>query len=124
MKNIKLCIPIWIALFITALFIECDDIAVMKCEINRFDTNDYAIDNAYDITLVNKKVPGLMKDENNDMIMTEFIGIFAYSENVRLARWQMYVFDDKKDTKKAKGVKSNVIVKSIINDYTSLTQMK
>jgi len=50
MKNIKLCIPIWIALFITALFIECDDIAVMKCEINRFDTNDYAIDNAYDIS--------------------------------------------------------------------------
>ena len=122
MKNIKLCIPIWIALFITALFIECDDIyAVMKCQINRFD---YAIDNAYDITLVNKKVPGLMKDENNDTIMTEFIGIFAYSENVRLGRWQMYAFDDKKDTKKAKGVKSNVIARSIINDYTSLTQMK
>jgi len=65
-----------------------------------------------------------MKDENNDMIMTEFIGIFAYSENVRLARWQMYAFDDKKDTKKAKGIKSNVIARSIINDYMSLTQMK
>ncbi|KYM81294.1 hypothetical protein ALC53_08240 [Atta colombica] len=38
--------------------IECDDIYII-------DTNDYAIDNAYDIPLINKKVPGLIKDENN-----------------------------------------------------------
>jgi len=30
-------------------------------DINRFDTSDYA----YDISLVNKKVPCLMKDKNN-----------------------------------------------------------
>jgi len=42
----------------------------MKRDINRFDMSDYAIDNAYDIPLVNKK--GLMKDENNDAIMIEF----------------------------------------------------
>ena len=41
-----------------------------------------------------------MKDENNGAIMTEFIGLWA----------KMYVLcvEGKKDTKKAKGVKSNV----------------
>ncbi|KYM77384.1 hypothetical protein ALC53_12175, partial [Atta colombica] len=36
-----------------------------KCKINRFDTNDYAINNAYNMLLINKKVPALMKGENN-----------------------------------------------------------
>jgi len=52
---------------------------IMKRDINRFDTSNYVIDNVYDIPLVNKKVPGLMKDENNGAIMIEFV-----SENVRL----------------------------------------
>jgi len=35
--------------------IQCDDVyAVMKHDINRFDTSDYVIDNAYDILLVKK----------------------------------------------------------------------
>jgi len=66
------------------------------------------MDNAYDIPLVNKKVPGLMKDENNGVIMTEF-GL----------RTKMYALrvDGKKDTKKAKGIK-NVIAEFItFNDY-------
>jgi len=46
--------------------IECDDVFnIMKRDISRFDTSDYAVDNANGIPLVNKKVPGLMKDENN-----------------------------------------------------------
>ncbi|XP_071648502.1 uncharacterized protein [Temnothorax longispinosus] len=92
--------------------IKCDDAYEnMKHDIARFDTSDYAVDNAYDMPLVNKKVPGLMKDENNGAIMTEFVGL----------RTKMYALrvDGKKDTKKAKGVKSNFIARTItFNDYT------
>jgi len=82
----------------------------MKRDISRFDTSDYAVNNAY-IPLVNKQVPGLMKNENNGAIMTEFVGLRA----------KMYVLrvDGKKDTKKVKEVKSNVVAKSVtFDDYT------
>ncbi|XP_014470786.1 PREDICTED: uncharacterized protein LOC106742398, partial [Dinoponera quadriceps] len=83
----------------------------MKRDIHKFDTSDYLADNAYDIPLVNKKVPGLMKDENNGAIMTEFVGLRAKMYALRV--------DGKKDTKKAKGVKSSVIARTItFNDYT------
>jgi len=52
-----------------------------------------------------------MKDENNGIIMTEFVGL----------REKMYALrvEGKKDMKKAKGVKSNVVAKSItFEDYT------
>ncbi|XP_071579389.1 uncharacterized protein [Temnothorax nylanderi] len=92
--------------------IECDDVyETMKRDIDRFDTSDYPVDNAYGIPLANKKVPGLMKDENNGAIMTEFVGLRA----------KMYALkvDGKKDTKKAKGVKSNVVARTItFDDYT------
>ncbi|XP_071646039.1 uncharacterized protein [Temnothorax longispinosus] len=92
--------------------IECDDVYdIMKRHIHRFDTSDYAIDNTYGIPLANKKVPGLMKDENNGAIMTEFVGLRAKMYALRV--------DGKKDTKKAKGVKSNVVARSItFDDYT------
>ncbi|KYN22644.1 hypothetical protein ALC57_04951 [Trachymyrmex cornetzi] len=92
--------------------VECDDIYdVMKRDINRFDTSDYAVDNAYSIPLANKKVPGLMKDENNGAIMTECVGLRAKMYALRV--------QGKKDTKKAKGVKSSVVAKSIMfEDYT------
>ncbi|XP_071640033.1 uncharacterized protein [Temnothorax longispinosus] len=92
--------------------IKCDDAYEnMKHDIARFDTSDYAVDNAYDMPLVNKKVPGLMKDENNGAIMTEFVGLRAKMYALRV--------DGKKDTKKAKGVKSNVIARTItFDDYT------
>ncbi|XP_070529787.1 uncharacterized protein [Cardiocondyla obscurior] len=92
--------------------IECKDVyEIMKRDINRFYTSDYACDNVYGIPQVNKKVPGLMKDENNGAIMTEFIGLRAKMYALRV--------DGKKDTKKIKGVKSNVVAKKItFDDYT------
>jgi len=56
------------------MHIECDDVYdIMKRDIAKFDTSDYPADNAYDISLTNKKVPGLMKDKNNGAIMIAFI---------------------------------------------------
>ncbi|KYN10054.1 hypothetical protein ALC57_17743, partial [Trachymyrmex cornetzi] len=75
--------------------IECDDVYdQMKRDITRFDTSDYSTDN-----------PGLMKDENNGAILTEFVGLRA----------KMYALD----TKKAKGIKSNIVARTITFDnYT------
>ncbi|XP_026826253.1 uncharacterized protein LOC113562126 [Ooceraea biroi] len=103
--------------------IECDDVyEQMKHDVARFDTSDYEVDNAYGMPLANKKVPGLMKDENNGTIMTEFVGLRAKMYAVRVA--------GRKDTKKAKGVKSNVVSKAItfedytrcLKDYTEVTR--
>ena len=61
--------------------------------------------------LANKKVPGLMKDENNGVLITEFIGLRAKMYAVRLY--------DTKGTKKAKRVKNNVVARTItFDDYT------
>lgn len=91
--------------------IQCEDAYEnMKRDIIRFDTSDYPINNVYGIPLVNKKVPGLMKDENNGAIMTEFVGLRA----------KMYALkvDGKNETKKAKGVKNNVVARTItFDDY-------
>jgi len=47
------------------MYTDTDVYNIMKCDISRFDRSDYAVDNAYGVPLVNKKVPDLMKDENN-----------------------------------------------------------
>ncbi|XP_076678775.1 uncharacterized protein LOC143374503 [Andrena cerasifolii] len=96
--------------------IRCDDIyESMKRNINRFDASDYATDNPYNMSRLNKKVPGLMKDENNGMILTEFVGLRAKMYALRV--------DGKKVTKKAKGVKTNVIARTItFDDYAQCLQ--
>ncbi|KYM95806.1 hypothetical protein ALC62_13545 [Cyphomyrmex costatus] len=85
---------------------------ILKRDIARFDTSDYPTNNAYGMSLANKKVPGLMKDENNDWIMTEFVGL----------RPKMYALrvDGKKD-EESKGCKEQrrVVARTItFDDYT------
>ena len=87
--------------------IKCPDVfEVMNENISRFDTSDYAADNPYQLPLVNKKIPGLMKDECNGKIVTEFIGL----------RSKMYCVqvDHEDYAKKNRGIKTN-ITKRIIN---------
>jgi len=62
------------------------------------------------IPLVNKKVPGLVKDENNGAIMAKFVGLRANMYALRV--------NGKKDTKKVKDVKNNVVAKSITFNNT------
>ena len=87
----------------------------MTCDISRFDTSDYTVNNAYGIPLAIKKVPGLIKDENG-AIITEFGGLRAKMYALHIER--------KKDTKKAKSVKSNVVARSLSSRITcgSITQ--
>ncbi|XP_070152501.1 uncharacterized protein [Polyergus mexicanus] len=91
--------------------VECEDIYEnMKRDIDKFDTSDYAMDNAYGMPLANKKIPGAMKDENAGAIMTEFIGLRAKMYALRVA--------GKSDTKRIKGVKSGVVARTItFDDY-------
>ncbi|EZA60792.1 hypothetical protein X777_13726 [Ooceraea biroi] len=91
--------------------IECEDAyADMRRDIARFDTSDYPAYNAYDMPQRNKKVPGLMKDENNGAVMTEFIELRSKMYALRVC--------EKKDTKKIKGVCRNVVGRTVtFDDY-------
>ncbi|KYM85826.1 hypothetical protein ALC53_04411 [Atta colombica] len=61
--------------------IECDDTLLQNAiSIDSITRST----NAYDISLVNKKVPSLMKDKNNDAIMTEFVELRAKMYALRI----------------------------------------
>ncbi|XP_048514340.1 uncharacterized protein LOC125501753 [Athalia rosae] len=82
----------------------------MKADLYKFDTSDYPVDNVYEMPLVNRKVVGLMKNETNAKIITEFIGL-------RAKLYCFKVLNDHEDKKRAKGVKGSTLRTIIFNDY-------
>ncbi|KAJ8914260.1 hypothetical protein NQ315_003625 [Exocentrus adspersus] len=91
--------------------VTCND--VIKNNLEKFDTSDYPSDNIRKIPLVNKKVPGLMKDECNNRIVTHFVGLRS-----KMYRVVPILIDGGPCIKKSKGIKTNVVKKSItFDDY-------
>ncbi|CAH0547067.1 unnamed protein product [Brassicogethes aeneus] len=91
---------------------NCNDAydEIIRENIHRFDTSDYAKNNQCNIPLINKTIPGLMKDELNGKIMSHFVGL----------RSKMYTFkiEGEKCVKKSKGVKNTVVKNGItFQDY-------
>lgn len=87
---------------------EHDVYLQIKKDINKFDTSDYSPNNKYGIPQANKKIVGLMKDENAGLLMTEFAGLRA----------KMYSFVVEGEShSKAKGVSGTVTKFLTIDDY-------
>ncbi|XP_046751322.1 uncharacterized protein LOC124414419 [Diprion similis] len=82
----------------------------IKQDLDEFDTSDYPPDNIYEMPLVNRRVPGLMKDGCNGKIMVEFICLRAKFYSFR-------VMGEDKDEKRAKGVKGSLLKTITFNDY-------
>lgn len=76
---------------------------------DRFDTSEYDANNMFNIHRKNKKVLGMMKDENSGIIMREFVGLRS--------KMYSYITENNIETKKAKGIKSNVTNKLSLSDY-------
>ncbi|XP_049872417.1 uncharacterized protein LOC126380040 [Pectinophora gossypiella] len=73
-----------------------------------FDTSNYNPKNEFGLPIVNKKIPGLFKDEMGGQIIREFVGL----------RSKLYCIKTlNKTIKKAKGTKKNVINGLSVSDY-------
>lgn len=84
----------------------------MKENLEMYDTSNLPENNIYNMPLVNKKVPGLFKDEMNGKIMTEFVGLRSKMYSIRSQG------DEKiEEMKRAKGVKKCVLQKTINFDH-------
>ena len=84
--------------------------AAMRDNIQYFKTSDYPENNCFQLPRVNKKIVGLMKDECNGEIMTEFVGFRAKMYSARV--------NGEDRMKKCKGVKTSVVKKTInFEDY-------
>ncbi|XP_025836310.1 uncharacterized protein LOC112906429 [Agrilus planipennis] len=86
----------------------------IKCDLHKFDTSDFSQDNEYNIPLTNKKVMGLMKDENNGKIFSEFIGLRSKMYAIRLFNKENNNTDI---TKKIKGITKATIRGITFDDY-------
>ena len=83
---------------------------------DRFDTSDYPESHPSGIpTGVNKKVLGMFKDEATGKIIKEFVGLRA--------KLYSYKMDEGKENKRCKGIKKDVVEKSITHeDYKTCLQ--
>lgn len=89
-----------------------DIYSYIKKDNHRFDTSNYEINNIFGIELKNKKVPGLMKDENGGRIMIEFVGLRS--------KMYAYLVDQKhykELIKKSKGSTKASIKSITFDDY-------
>ena len=81
----------------------------------RFDTSDFAKDHEKvvdgTIAVVNKKVPGLMKDESAGKQIKEFVGLKAKCYTIKM--------DEKGGIKKCKGVKKSTVKKMRHEEWVS-----
>ncbi|XP_015120052.1 uncharacterized protein LOC107043199 [Diachasma alloeum] len=82
----------------------------MKRDIARFDTCDYPSDNVYGMPLVNKKVLGLMEDECNGKVMSEFVGL-------RAKLYTFKIHGDERAKKRAKGVRRSTLKRITFDNY-------
>jgi hypothetical protein len=118
-------------------FLDHDIYEHIKEDINRFDTSDYSQNNIYQIPQKNKKVVGLMKYENNGIIMTHFIGLRSkmytlkllvsdQEKNEQIDKLKAKLVDKKQIEncisnlgviKKAKGIQSSAMKQISFNDY-------
>lgn len=80
---------------------HADVYEVIKGNIEQFDTSGYIPNNPYKMPKLNKKIPGLMKDECNGKIIISMW-------NLRSKMYCLQV-EHKNFVEKAKGTKSNVI---------------
>lgn len=79
--------------------------------LTKFDTSNYEPLNKFKIPLLNKKIPGLFKDELGGDILTEFIGL----------RSKLYcIKTEDKVVKKAKGITKSVIKTISFKDYNEV----
>ena len=73
----------------------------------RFDTSNFPQNHSSGILRMNKKVPGMFKDECGGEIISEFCGL----------REKLSAFKKDEEEKRCKGVKKPVVSKSIYLDY-------
>lgn len=97
--------------------IESDNVyEVVKENLSRFDTSNYNPQNIFQIPLLNKAVPSLMKDEACGKLIWEFAGLRAKTYEINI---------DGALTTKSKGVRKNILLtdkdfKSVLNENKTI----